>query len=528
MNKLTGKTKGLLVLVSAMEILLAALGSAATYEGARMLQLAQAGDWHSAALTLAICLGLVAANALLDIGNMELKQTMYVGGIQHLRSSILGSMFSRPVRDFREKDDAYYMNLLTTDAQTFCAEFLGTVPLLVSWIARILAAAVMLYCLHPMLMVVSLLASALPLAAQNLFNKLSTKARNEYSASSEAFTAVMKETIQGYESIRMDDGCPYLLDRFRRSSLEERQRRKRSMMVASVSQTFFFTSASLVYLAGLGAGGWLIAAGKLDAVLMLAGVNWIVQISNGFGNVIEYATCIRSIGDIRRKLGRESEQTQTAAADIEADSLTYRNVSFSFGEQKLYENFSHSFCPGSCCALIGPSGSGKSTLTKLALKYYEDYRGQIFLGDRDIRDLTDETVYRQIGVLTQAPFLFNASLYDNITMFSGSPSRDSREYSDLLAKVNLAALAERVGDQPLGDFGDNISGGECQRICLARCLRQEKPICIFDEPTTGLDPENAGIIRRAIFGYTGAARIVITHDQWELEQFSEVLDLAVR
>lgn len=528
MNRLTGKTKLFLLLVSALEIALAVIGALAAYEGARVLQFAQRESWQAAGHTLVLCLVLVAADAAVNIASTVLMQTMFSHGVQNLRGRLMDSMFARPVSRFREKGDGYYMNLLTTDAQTFAGDFLATVPLLVSWAARIAAAAVMLYALHPLLMAVSLCASALPLLAQNLFNRLSARAKNEYSAASEAFTSVMKETIEGYETIRMDGSREALVHRFLRFSAGERQKRKRANCVEGLSQTFFQASASLVYLAGLGMGGWLVAQGRLAGVLMLAGVNYIVQISNGFGNIIDYTIRIRSVRGIRQKLGRESAwEAEQFPHHAGAQSLSYRGVSFSFGERKLYENFSREFVPGSCYALIGPSGSGKSTLMKLLLKLHDGYEGQILLGGEDIRTIPDDAVYDRVGLLPQSPYLFNASLYENITMFSDTPPRDSHQYRALLEQLNLASLAHQVGDRPLGDFGDSISGGERQRICLARCLRTRKPIYIFDEPTTGLDPENAAIIRQAIFDCGFATRIVISHDQRpeHLVQFSGVVDL---
>ena len=110
-------------------------------------------------------------------------------------------------------------------------------------------------------------------------------------------------------------------------------------------------------------------------------------------------------------------------------------------------------------------------------------------------------------------------------LFGHEIAEDSEEYRKLLQAVNLTALAERVGDKPLGDFGDKISGGERQRIVLARTMRRHPGIVLFDEPTTGLDPENVALINSFIFDHKDMLRIVVGHnwDQNYLEQFDGVI-----
>ncbi len=177
--------------------------------------------------------------------------------------------------------------------------------------------------------------------------------------------------------------------------------------------------------------------------------------------------------------------------------------------------------------MVGESGSGKSTMFKLLLKYFDNYEGNILLGGQNIKKLSENELYSKIGIITQTPYLFNATFYDNITLFSGNPKENSGEYINLLDDLNLTALAEQVGDVPLGDFGDNISGGERQRINIARTMFRKPEILIFDEPATGLDPENAALIDNFIFNHKEITRIVISHNWAEdyLSRFDEIIRL---
>lgn len=132
-----------------------------------------------------------------------------------------------------------------------------------------------------------------------------------------------------------------------------------------------------------------------------------------------------------------------------------------------------------------------------------------------------------VGIVNQTPYLFNRSLYFNIMLSDQVDPHTQAEYEGLLAKLNLTELSCRVREQPLGDFGDNISGGERQRISIARALAQNPRILIFDEPTSALHPENKAQIMNLIFSMEHITRIVISHDwaQDFLDRFDGVIHI---
>ena len=212
-------------------------------------------------------------------------------------------------------------------------------------------------------------------------------------------------------------------------------------------------------------------------------------VSDGINNFIEGLVSVRSAKPIAEKLRTEIETRDASYDDgkISGDAtIEFENMTFAFGDRILYSDFSYTFRKGGCYAIIGESGCGKSTLTKLILKYYNDYSGSIRVCGRDIRAIPEQELYAIVGLVNQTPFLFNAPMYENIVLYGNEPANKSEAYVRLLQELNLTALAERVGDSSLGDFGDNISGGERQRICIARAIRRHPQILIFDEPTTGL------------------------------------------
>ena len=449
-------------------------------------------------------------------------------GTTDLRDKIMKNILARPLQLFRKHDDAYYLNLLGADMDLYRSNWLFNIPLIISGVGNVLFATFMLYRVHPWICVIGVLLSFIPLLTSNLFTKKTQACRQKVSQTAQEYSNVLKEDIEGCETIRMARGISPALKRFHIFGYKKDKAQRNSSVINYFSVLALWASAGVSNIICLGVGGYLAVQGLISISMLYAALNYVTILSNEFSNLMEYVIDFRASKPLVEKLKSETEVPCPADGGLvpAADrALVYEAVTFGFGDRKLYEDLSCSFAPGGCYAILGESGSGKSTLTKLLLKYYDDYEGTITLAGQDIRTLSEDEIYRVVGLVNQSPFLFNASLYDNITMFTNDPPKESDEYQKLLADLNLTALAQRVGDTPLGDFGDNISGGERQRINIARTLRSHPSILIFDEPTTGLDPENVALIDQFIFNRTDTTRIVITHN-WKddyLSRFDSVL-----
>lgn len=191
----------------------------------------------------------------------------------------------------------------------------------------------------------------------------------------------------------------------------------------------------------------------------------------------------------------------------------------------MFSDFSYTFNLGKCYALIGESGCGKSTLIHLIMKWFKDYDGQILVGGYDIRTMSEQTLFSSISVVDQRPHIFNATFFENITMFGSSAFCSDDRYRKIIRDVNLEKVEMMVGNSLMGDFGSKLSGGEIQRIAIARAMFRDPKILIMDEPTTGLDSENMEIINNFIQKHSELTRIVITHDNSvaNLSKFDAVL-----
>ena len=527
--KLSKKSQIAILIVFAVGIFEGPLNNLAVLSSAQILEQAQAGSAHGMLRCGLVTFLLYVVGVSHGLLKAWITHRFYNREMVSLRDALLSSILHRPARQARRESDAYYLNLFNTDLETYRTDYLANILSLCTEGMWVISTSFFLFRMNPILCAAALVTAGVPFLFQKFFTDWVAKAKNRFSKASEGYNGALKETLEGYEAIHADNHPQAAQARFHAANQSREKAKVYSDMVSWVDVSYFrlITNASVVVCLLL--GGSLILQGKLSVPMMIAAQDFFANLASSVGLIQSYIVETRATKDIRGKLAKElNEPADTGTAVVDPNvpaTVAYEGLSFSFGDRQLYKDLSCSFAPGGCYAILGESGSGKSTLTKLLLKYYDDYEGKITLAGQDIRDLSEEEIYRVVGLVSQSPFLFNVSLYENITMFTNDPPKDSHEYEKLLSDLNLTALAARVGDAPLGDFGDNISGGERQRINIARALRSHPAILIFDEPTTGLDPENVALIDQFIFDRKDVTRIVITHNWSEeyLSRFDSVL-----
>lgn len=193
--------------------------------------------------------------------------------------------------------------------------------------------------------------------------------------------------------------------------------------------------------------------------------------------------------------------------------LEFDDVSFSYGETAVLKGVSLSVKQGQVLALVGMSGGGKSTLVNLIPRFYDVTGGRIRIDGTDIREFTIADLRSQIAVVTQEPILFNETVRDNIAY--GRPGATDDE---IIAAAKAAYAHEFIlrfpngYDTLIGELGSRLSGGEKQRLCIARALIKNAPILILDEATAALDTEAESLVQKALENLmAGRTTVVIAH-----------------
>ena len=193
--------------------------------------------------------------------------------------------------------------------------------------------------------------------------------------------------------------------------------------------------------------------------------------------------------------------------------ITFNNVEFKYGEQKILDKISFTIKKGESVALVGSSGSGKTTIANLLNGFFSPTSGNLLIDDMDISNITKKSLYRNISIVTQESILFNDSILNNIRIGNLDASKE-----DIIEASKEANAHEFIQgqlnkyDTTIGDYGNNLSGGQKQRLTIARAMLKSPSILILDEATSSLDSKSEKKIQDAIDKLMyGKTSLIIAH-----------------
>ncbi|MGW4247197.1 ABC transporter ATP-binding protein [Nocardia sp. NPDC004722] len=343
-----------------------------------------------------------------------------------------------------------------------------------------------------------------------------------YNAAEQRTRAATVEFVDGIQVVRAFGRAGKAHSEFREAVDAQTERLRQLKMPVMTVQSLSDTVVApvfvmlLVVVAGLAGVGlhWLEPLDLLPFLLVGLGLGSSL-LGLGYG-----AQALRTAGDAALRLHElqatpelASGSGESASNDAAAGLIRFENVRFGYrDEHEVLRGIDLELAPGTMTALVGPSGSGKSTLAKLLPRFYDVNSGRITLGGRDIRDIPSDELYRTVGFVFQDVRLIRGTVADNLRL--ASPDADS-------AALERAARAARIHDRILAlprgydsEIGVDaiLSGGEAQRLSIARTLLADTPILVLDEATAFADPESEAAVQDALAELvSGRTVLVIAH-----------------
>lgn len=225
---------------------------------------------------------------------------------------------------------------------------------------------------------------------------------------------------------------------------------------------------------------------------------------------------IKSVSLIGKKVedilnvNNESEESEEIKSF--RDCIDIKDLNFSYTkERNALKNINLKFERNKKYAIVGESGCGKSTLIKLIMRYYNEYEGKITIDNKDLNKIYSSDLYKTISMIQQNVFMFDDSIKENIRLFSNYSDESVIESCKRSGIMGLINRLEDGIDSLVGENGNKLSGGEKQRIAIARALINETKILILDESTSALDNETAYSLEKSLLNLENLTMIVVTH-----------------
>jgi len=222
----------------------------------------------------------------------------------------------------------------------------------------------------------------------------------------------------------------------------------------------------------------------------------------------------------------ETDRADAKPLENVTGEIRFDNVHFAYGEgDEVLKGVDFTVKAGKTLALVGESGGGKTTICHLIPRFYEVTDGAIYLDDKDIRDVTMESLRRQIGIVAQDVFLFNATVFENIAYGIPGATREAVEKAARRANIHDYVMSLPDGyDTVVGERGVKLSGGQKQRISIARVFLKDPPILILDEATSALDNVTEQLIQKSLRELAeGRTTIVVAHRLTTVKNADEIL-----
>lgn len=469
----------------------------------------------------------IAAQAL----NYCTQPRFIAKAMRQYKNFVFEKLSEKQIGSFQSETTAGYISALSNDALMIEQNYLEKQFVLLEQVVTFVGALIMMLWFSPLLTLIAIGISVLPVLASVLAGNRLEIAEKNVSDRNSGFVGMLTDSLNGFSVIKSFKAEKAILKLFQKSSAEaenaKSQKRKIEIVLGTIGMLTGAIAQFGVFFAGVGlaVAGHSVTAGIVITFVQLMNfvLNPIASVPQILANRKAARSLIEKLADSLAENVREEGNTEKSTIE---KSITVKNLSFAYEiEKPVLQNVEFTFAAGKSYAIVGASGSGKSTLLNLLMASHSDYTGSILYDDVELQQLRSESVYEMVSVVQQNVFIFNASIRDNITMFSDFPKEDV-DRAIRLSGLSLL-IAERGEDYLCGENGSGLSGGEKQRISIARSLLKHAQVLLVDEATAALDAQTAFHVSNAILDLKDITRIVVTHalDENLLKRYDCILTL---
>ncbi|MDE6421156.1 MAG: ABC transporter ATP-binding protein/permease [Lachnospiraceae bacterium] len=441
------------------------------------------------------------------------KSRCIMNAMTALKKDVMSAILSKEIVSYQAEAKGAYLSMLNHNMSLVEENYFKNFFTIYASLLGMVLAAIVLFLTNPIVALFSLACTCIPTAIPKLFAKKLSAMQADTAEKASDFQTQAAEILDGYELIKNYSIEKKMQERYQERSIQaELCKYKWECIMAELqgiaNTASILTQFLIMLFAGFLATKGYITLGSIVAVTQLSGqvITPASQLTAMFGLL----TSIHPVSAKIMELVKENDHLLPIdETKNEEHEISFRDVSFSYGEQPVLKHIHLTLEKGKKYALTGNSGSGKSTLLKLLMQYYPTYEGQILIDGTELKEY--ECFFKQCAYVGQEVFLLNDTIEHNICLYQ-KPDAERLAYA--IRESGLETVLEQTdkGVQAMaGENGSNFSGGERQRIAIARALYHNKKILLFDEATSALDSAMAEKIENLILNLRGVTCLFVSH-----------------
>ena len=436
--------------------------------------------------------------------------------VNYLRTDIFSKIINKDIKDFSLDNSGKYISILYNDLKIIEDNFFNNLFQVISCFISFIISLVVLFSISPTIVIFISIFGVLGFIIPNALSKKLVIQKNEYSQNLEQVTSITKDLFSGFEVIKGFNISNKINEIFKTASTNVETSKKKYSILEGIIRGFSLSFSVTIYLGVLLLGGYLMYKKSITvgtAIIIIQLSTHIVGPVKLSISLINQIKSVAMIADKIEEILKDSHDNfENAHLTDFSKSISIENLNFAYSEErKALDNINITFDKNKKYAIVGESGSGKSTLIKLLMRYYNDYEGKISIDNLNIKNIYSSDLYKNISMIQQNIFMFDDSIKENIRLYS---NHDDKDILDACKRSGLDKLLNKLPNginSLVGENGNKLSGGEKQRIAIARALINNTQILILDESTSALDNETAYNLENSLLNLENLTLITVTH-----------------